>query len=398
MSIPAHKEEVSCPITGTNEVEHLLNFPQFPVFQHPMSVNAELDQVRVALDFYYSPVSGHCFQAEYSEELLEKLYSSHYYTPAEGSIGETFRKYFISVLPQYLDKHPKKGEGLNVLEVGSSDGEMLSDLDAFLSDATFLGFEPNSLTSKKSEEKGFEVRDAFFTAETVRGIDTKYDMIFSRHVVEHIPDQTDFFNAAAKVAAPGAYLIHETPCLDWFIKEGKLDPFHVEHIHVFSKASIQALAKKNGWLMVGLELSEAGNMIGFFQKESEAPNALPDILPPNAFNLDKIRGQKQRWLDALSSASEGKELYLWGAGSFGLTVGSLLDGQFEAYLDSNKNKEGLQYAGLNKSIKHGPSLLESRKQDQDKIVIAISSTFSVEIETAIRATGWQGEVIALANI
>lgn len=398
MNTLAHKEEISCPITGSSEVEHLLSFPQFPVFQHPMSPEEQVDQIRVALDFYYCSASGHCFQAQYSEELLEKLYSSHYYTPAEAAIGETFRKFFAKTLQKHLEEHHKKGENLNVLEIGSSDGEMLLELDSILNNASFLGFEPNSNTSQTARSKGFDIRESFFTTEAVQDIEEKYDIIFSRHVVEHIPDQTDFFNAASEVAAPGAFLIHETPCLDWFIERGKLDPFHVEHIHVLSKASLQALAEKNGWAMVHLELSEAGNMIGFFQQTDEAPTAMAPLIAPEAFNLDGIRSQKDRWLKSLKAAAEGKELYLWGAGSFGLTVGSLMDGNFEAYLDSNKNKEGLQYAGLNKKIMHGPTLLEKRKQDEDKIVIAISSTFSTEIENAIRSTGWQGDIIALATI
>ncbi len=96
--------------------------------------------------------------------------------------------------------------------------------------------------------RGLDVREEFFTREAAAAADIEpVDLIYARHVIEHIFDFEDFFVGVNAVTRPGADLVLETPSLDFHAAEGSLAPFHVEHIHVFALRSLARLAARHGW-------------------------------------------------------------------------------------------------------------------------------------------------------
>ena len=92
------------------------------------------------------------------------------------------------------------------------------------------------------------------------------DLIYARHVIEHIFDFNGFFAGLNAMATPMADLILETPSLDYHAERGSIAPFHVEHIHVFSLRSLARLASSHGWGLQQAEVTAPGNLIASFKR------------------------------------------------------------------------------------------------------------------------------------
>src|SRR5690606_2818579 len=108
-----------------------------------------------------------------------------------------------------------------------------------------------------------DVREQFFDGAVAGANLDPVDLIYARHVIEHIFDFDDFFAGVNGVAGAAAELILETPSLD-YAGQGSIEPFHVEHVHVFSLRSLARLAASYGWGLQHSAVTTSGNLIACF--------------------------------------------------------------------------------------------------------------------------------------
>jgi hypothetical protein len=382
---------MSCPICQKSDNTELLSLNKYPIYQHPMvdSLSIPLPHT-VDLDYVICNNCGHGHQKNFDRKILESIYKNHYYTPSPDNVGAVFRSEFIEFFSANID--PRKNYSL--FEIGCSSGDVLAALKTKYPLYKFKAVEPNIETANVAKEKGFDVYNEFFSLDFTKTLVTPVDIIYSRHVIEHIFNFNEFFSSSTSISHQESLLILETPSLDWSAQYGSVMPFHVEHIHVFSERSLITLANIYGWYKNRSTVTPSGNLIISFTRQ-ESHDDLP-IVPQNISRIQK--GNTKLKINT-QDICKNKKVIFWGAGSGAITLLSLLKLSQVKQLDivdGNPNKSGKSFCGQNQVIRYAPDVIsELIKADEDKdMLMVISSSFHKEIHEELNKLGWRGEVYA----
>lgn len=372
----------TCPIcSGTGDP--LLSLLRRPIYQHPVAPDVNVPTPHtVDLAWTACTTCAHAWQPEFDAGLLEEIYRGYYYTPAPDGVGVQFREEFLAVMERLGMLGPRRV----LLEIGASSGDVLAELKRRTGAARSYAFEPNSENAVLARERGLDVRERFFTGSVVAENLDAADLIYARHVIEHIFDFDDFFAGLAAVATPAADLALETPSLDFHASQGSLAPFHIEHIHVFALRSLGALASRHGWGLRHAEVTRPGNLVAVFRR------GVRGIEVPKP-KLDSLQHTVSKQQERLRRLLAERQLVFWGAGSSGVSLVSILGREPDIWTDGNPNKVGKRFAGLQRKIvSPDAALAEVRSRKFTDPALVITSSFVNEILPRVRQLGWVGDV------
>jgi hypothetical protein len=378
-----------CPICQSNNQQRLLSLARTPIYQHPLDADIEVPLPHhVDLDYLFCEVCGHAFQAKFDGALMDQIYANHYYTPAPDDIGHQFRDEFFSAIRSLITHTPKPN---HILEIGSSSGEVLLNFKNQFPNTRVQGYEPSQETARSAISKGIPTKIQFFNPATVADESHHYDVVISRHVIEHIEDFDSFWIAINKITHSGSILLLETPSLESAMSRPSLTPFHVEHAHVFSSHSLTTLAARYYWYPIFHSTTESGNMVlGFSQQKK---NIITLVLPLFSSHLQQlIHQQRTRLLQQIGH----QKVLLWGAGAGGQTLISRHQLTPEKIIDGNPNKKGKKFCGLPWIIEYAPDVIQELQHTNNEAgyVIVIGSTFYREIRATLAEVHWQGGILS----
>jgi hypothetical protein len=376
------ERQASCPIcSGSGRL--LLQLQRQPIYQHPVAIDVVVPQPHaVDLTWVSCEDCGHAWQPDFDSELLENIYRSYYYTPAPDGIAVQFRDDYLAV----LDKLGLAGRRRVLLEIGASSGDVLAALVQRTGAVRAYAFEPNAETAAVARKRGLDVRETFFSANALGEDLEPADLLYARHVIEHVFDFEDFFSALSSVSVANADLVLETPSLDFHVRNGSIDPFHVEHVHVFALRSLARLASRFGWGLQNAEVTTAGNLIASFRKGA----AGMQVPAPDGTGL---QSQVSLRADRLRQIFANRSLIFWGAGSSGVNLASVLGREPDIWTDGNPAKEGKRFVGLvQRIVSPEHAIAAARERPESEHVVVITSAFASEILPRVRALGWEGEV------
>ena len=337
------------------------------------------------LEYVICDSCGHGYQNEFDRGILENIYKQHYYTPSPDNVGVVFRNEFIDFFKENIKVSPSA----SIFEVGCSSGDVLAALQKEYPQYLLKAIEPNIETALVAKNKGFDVQHEFFTQAYTNTLNTSVDIIYSRHVIEHIFDFADFFSAADNISHHNSQLILETPSLDWSAEHGSVMPFHVEHVHVFSERSLVSLAGRYGWYKNKSIVTSSGNLIVIFIRQENH-----FVLPPAPENFIRIQNRHTELISEAQQFCQDKNVVFWGAGSGAITLLALSQVTPEYIVDGNPNKTGKFFCGLDKSIGYAPNIIsELVRQGKDiEMMMVISSSFFIEITQELMKLGWRGDI------
>ena len=377
---------VPCPVCGSRQFEKMLSLEHQPVYQHPVS---SLEGIRKPyfkdLTYYFCNTCEHAFLQSTDTCVLEKIYKAYYYTPRPPDIGVQFQNDFLKAL---IDKFKVLESAASLLEVGCSSGELLIQIDKMVPGMDLMGFEPNQDTAARAEAAGFDIRKHFFTQGSAKRVDARFDIVFHRHVIEHIPDFKDFFKAHDHVCHGRTNLIIETPCLNWACSNLSLAPFHIEHGHVFSLRSLKTLLERYHWYLKAYQITAGGHMIGLFTRK-EFQSKMIDVTDPFSLN---IWVEKTRSL--IETMAKGRKIALWGAGSGGVKIMNYFDLCPDVIVDSNPEKAGKIFVGYGHlKIVAADSWIKGEADNARSWLIIVASSYYKEISQRLKHKGWHGEII-----
>ena len=275
-----------------------------------------------------------------------------------------------------------------MLEIGCSSGDVLAELKTRYPQFSYQGIEPNKETAIAARKRGFDVNCQFFTEAFAKTLENNIDLIYSRHVIEHIFNFDDFFKAINSISNQESQLILETPSLDWATEQASTVAFHVEHIHVFSERSLVTLANQFGWFKEQSIVTSSGNLILSFSRHNN--QQLPE--PPK--NKHVLKNKKQALLNEIKRVCGNKKIIFWGAGSGALTLLALTKLTPWKIIDGNPNKEGKSFCGIKQQISYAPNVVKEliANGDDHNTLMIISSSFYQEIEQELAQLGWNGEI------
>lgn len=384
-----------CPVCANRTQScPLLELTGQPIYQHPIAADAVVPAPH-SIDLVWAACAecAHAWQPEFDAGLLERIYRSHYYTPAPDGIAVQFRNDFLSTIGEFGLLAPRRV----LLEIGASNGDVLAEVCSRTGAQVAYAFEPDRENASVARRRGLDVREQFFGGSTATSGLQAAELIFARHVIEHVFDFGEFFAGLNATAAPDADLILETPSLDHHAVNKTFDPFHVEHVHVFSLRSLATLARESGWELWMNRVSAAGNLIAAF-KRARSPAVRGARIDAPAPPLGGVQESYRRHRNGIRQQLKDRPLIFWGAGSAGVGLARLIEREPEYWTDGNPGKVGKKFVGFARPIVSPEEALagaESLKGGKPLLVIA--SSFASEILPRVQALGWCGEVLDLAG-
>lgn len=202
--------------------------------------------------FYQCNICDHIFSKLYFE--LKEIYNSDYFEKTYKDIDGVKKRFnFVKKLKLKnsdnknrvlrINRYFKNKKNLSVLDVGSGIGIFLYEMKR-----------------KKWQCNGLEMdkRYAFFSKKYLKikvqnkklqnfKTKKKYDLISFNKVLEHVPNPVNLLKSAKSLLKKDGIIYIEVP--DAKVKKlGKFrDEFCVDHLHLFSLASISILSTKSGF-------------------------------------------------------------------------------------------------------------------------------------------------------
>jgi hypothetical protein len=389
MTVAARSVQVAaCPVCA-GAPGPLLTLERQPIYQHPVPVDARVPgPYLVDLRWVVCGRCSHAWQSEFDDGLLENIYRSHYYTPAPGGLAVQFRDDFLSALQAFGLMSPRNA----LLEIGASDGDVLAAMKERTGAGSAHAFEPNRENAAVARSRGIQVFEAFFGADSARTLTHRADLVYARHVIEHIFDFADFFAGVERTATAGGDLVLETPSLDHHGSKGSLAPFHIEHVHVFSLRSLSTLARRFGWSLTRHLVTADGNLIAAFRRSGPAQRPEFDAAAPA---LDRLQIDADSNRARFRQLVAGQRLIFWGAGSAGINLVSIVGREPDYWTDGNPNKVGKMFPGLSSVILSPREALARAGMHERGFLLVIASSFGREILPHVRELGWTGSIVDL---
>jgi hypothetical protein len=325
---------------------------------------------------------AHAWQPSFDPEQLAAIYRNFYYTPAPDGIATQFREDFLD----FMQRSKACRDAQTILEIGASAGDVLEAVSRSAGATRAYAFEPNLENAAVARARGLDVRTKFFGADAGNEGLQPVDLIYARHVIEHVFEFPAFLDGIDAVTSPTACLVLETPGLDHHSARGSLDPFHIEHVHVFSLRSLVSLVASHGWRLVMAECTPSGNQIAAFRK-SAASTDLPEA------KIGNLQQSADARLARLRALLARRRLVFWGAGSSGVAMSTALGDEPDFWTDGNPAKIGRCFVGHARSVIAPEEALQGLAATGDPLAaVVITSAFAQEILPRLRSMGWAGAV------
>lgn len=170
---------------------------------------------------------------------------------------------------------------VNILDVGSGEGDNLDDLEAKFPDSQLWAIEPSTQSQHLLKEKGYQILSDDAESDWEKECATKFDMIIMRHVLEHFMDPSGLLKkihgilsetGVCYIAVPNAYK-PKSPLQSYW--------FRVVHTYYFNKDTLSALLKKAGLratVVIEGDSSNAFELVIIAKKDGNtAPSELPNV-------------------------------------------------------------------------------------------------------------------------
>lgn len=154
---------------------------------------------------------------------------------------------YLTEIIDYTRKIPLKKSRF-VIDVGGNDGSFM-DLIADAGFSNRLIIEPSIVLSKICRENGHEVSNITLTSNEAKKIIDKYgvaDIIFCRHVIEHVPNPNDFLEALKLLSKDNGFIFLETPDSVGITRYLISHELWDEHLFYYSKEHLKFLVMKFG--------------------------------------------------------------------------------------------------------------------------------------------------------
>jgi hypothetical protein len=370
-----------CPVCENSTLINLVSIVDAPVHCNLLWPDRDLalSAPKGNIELVFCPACGHVANRAFDPSLTE-------YTQAyENSLhfSPRFQKYAESLANDLVKRHDMRRR--EVVEIGAGQGDFLRLL-CDLGDNHGIGFDEAYVPSE--EDKADERFDIIGEFAWQDHIDQAPDMIFARHVLEHIaqPDQFIDVIRTAIGEREDTLLFLEVPNMAYTLRELAIWDIIYEHCGYFTPQSLSCLLSRGGF--GDLETREVFG--GQFLTIEARPAAdastsgcagevdLKEMTAQVDVFAVEFKQKVGEWQQQLAAWREdGKRVVAWGAGSKGVTFLNVLQAQEQVpyIVDINPRKLGMYVVGTGQEIV-SPEFL--RNYDPD-VVILMNPIYREEI-------------------
>ena len=297
---------------------------------------------------------------EEAEPVLDQLYSGHFATYHFTKGMSEYMQWFVNDLTERYELNA----GSRILELGCNSGRLLR-LFRDTTGCSVQGVEPSKTFTSLWKEQQVDVINGYFGPELVKNLaGANYDVIFFRHVFEHIPDFLAFIEAVSELCTATSAVVIEVPYLATVIERSRIDNIGYSHLNYYSIRSLAEITRRVGLGITDFQLVETdgGSIIVHLRKGAETPDSVLDSIEPGDVRrfvkrIEEIRES----LDATLAAYEPHEVVGYGAGAKGQHLVHLLGlkDKMNCVIDDTPELDGRYIPGTSLEIKLPARLDES---------------------------------------
>ncbi|MFN2138810.1 MAG: class I SAM-dependent methyltransferase [Candidatus Promineifilaceae bacterium] len=384
-----------CPICGNQSLCELVFIKGVPVHCNllwPTRAAALASSVGdIAL--VYCPSCGHVANSAFDAALTE-------YTQAyENSLhfSPRFQAFAQALAVDLVERHNLRQRDL--VEIGAGQGDFLRLL-CDLGQNRGLGFdEAYAPEGQEEADERFRIIAEFDWQEHIENVP---DMIYARHVLEHIEKPADFVSVirAAIGDAADTLVYLEVPNMAYTLRELAIWDIIYEHCGYFTPQSLACLMTRNGFEVLQTRELFGGQFLAIEALPATASEdgcagseSLAEMDSQVDTFADQFRAKVSYWQEQIKMwRAEDKRVVAWGAGSKGVTFLNTLDTQdvIPYIVDINPRKLGMFVVGSGQEIV-APAFMSSYRPD---IVILMNPLYRDEIASALADMGVTAELVA----
>ena len=384
-----------CPVCNEPAPQYFVTIPQAPVHCNLLwsERDAALAATRGDIALAYCPSCGHVFNEAFDPALME-------YTQAyENSLhfSPRFQTYAESLAGDLVERYDIRGKEL--VEIGAGQGDFLRLLCA-LGDNRGIGFDAAYVPGEADD--GDERVRFIGEFDWQAHIDAVPDMIYTRHVLEHIERPSLFLEGIREVIGDdkNTLVFFEMPNMSYTLRELAIWDIIYEHCGYFSSYSLSCLFTRAGFNVLDTHETFGGQFLTIEALPAAAPStkgcATADALQEMQQQVNSFAAEFEQkvadWQSRLAAwAAAGKTVVAWGAGSKGVTFLNVLQtqDQIRYIVDINPRKRGMFVVGSGQEIVPP----EFMREVQPDVVILMNPLYREEIAQTMADLGLKAEFV-----
>lgn len=351
-------------------------------------------------------ICGNCFLVQIDEyKKSNEIFNSEYaYFSSYSSVWLEHSKKYVNMIIERLNL----GKDSYVIEIACNDGYLLQYFKE--TNISCLGIEPTASTARVAKEKGIEVLEIFFYADTAQEL-KKADLIVGNNVLAHVPDISNFVKGLKIALKQNGTITLEFSHLLALIKFNLFDTIYHEHFSYLSLMTVQKIFNSEELKIYDVEeLPTQGGSLRIYITHSEnslivIKDSVNEIIAKEkAAGLDTIEGyhgfekkvQASKWgfLEfLLKTKKAGKRIAAYGAAAKGntfLNYCGVRSDVIDFVVDASPHKQG-KYLPLSHIPIVAEDMLKKKKPDY---IIILPWNISNEIVKQLSYTkGWGAQLI-----
>jgi SAM-dependent methyltransferase len=309
----------------------------------------------------------------------EDIFSDYAYFSSYSTSWVAHAKRYADAMTERLGLGPDS----LVVEVASNDGYLLK---AFVERGIpVLGIEPTPGPAAAAREAGVPTREEFFGAELARQLvaeGLQADVIIANNVMAHVPDLNSFVEGFSILLKDDGLVDVENPGVGALLAHTEFDTVYHEHFCYFSTIAVQALMRRHGLELVGVEEFPElhGGTLRWSSQHAAAAEPAESVAAvlgaERAAGLDTfdryatfgddVRTVQRELVELLRSLrAEGKTVAAYGAAAKGATLlnsSGITTDLLDFVVDRNVHKQGKYIPGARLPILD-PAVLLERQPD-----------------------------------
>lgn len=382
-------QRLACPGCSHEGVSGSYAVPNQPVilnYRFPTAAAAQAVP-RADIELLECANCGLIFNAAFDPALVP--YDPDYENTQRHS--PAFQQYLDQLAGDLINRYDLHGK--RILEVGCGKGDFLK-LICRLGGNEGRGYDTTYEGPPYLSDPRIEFKPEYITAPGVR---ESFDLVISRHVIEHVPAIGAFLKELAAIAraAGDPLILLETPRFEWIAETGSFWDVFYEHCNYFTEGCLRALCEASGLHVLRqdavfqrqyqiLELRTASN-------RKEAISKTVDTFKLEAFAMAARKTQKSL-LSKLVAKNAAEGWAIWGAGAKGVALVNQLEFSPPSFvIDSNPAKHSCVIPGSGVPIiaPTDARILEAR------VIVVANPNYLDEIRSQLKVMGFRNSLISL---
>jgi hypothetical protein len=342
----SHRAISACGVCESQKLSLLWDLPKFPLTEKygPFSPSEQLHWHQKLM------ICDQCGHVQLGVQLSPRLL----YTPGAYSFRTSQSKTAIRGSQLFFDFYQRLSQGRtfqSLVDVGGN--------DLFLAKMTPIQnrcvIDPICSREDGQIVDGVKLIGKFFEEVDFQKEGLAPDLVFCRHVLEHIAQPRQLLQKLFQVCHPEALYFFEIPCFENLLEANRFDAIFHQHYHYFDLDAFQMLIAEMGGEYIGhlyyRQGSCGGALLVAFQRQKNLVPRLQRDIPSKKRAIQKAIQQYQQQMHLLADQLKkfNQQIYGYGASLMLATLGYHLKTDFSeliCVLDDDAQKDQLGYQNL----------------------------------------------------